>query len=191
MTVWNTYIKFLGKAHFFSSVGSAVWSLIPFLLAYPVLDSYFTASKMTPVRVLMIAINTLNLIILGVLPQALRSFKTYPVACDHASLLAPGRALLLFLLLMFGIIGWYTITLLSLKGWQHIKSGIVPVLVSVLQTMVFMNLGIVFGSLTRTFKQECQEFSDEEERSDHAAALRLLEKFQVSLSFPQSTKPLG
>ena len=182
MTAWNTYIKFLGKAQLFSPFGSGVWSLIPFLVAYPYMGHYFTAGLMTPVMVLTIAVNLLFLIVLGVLPQALRSFRDYAVPeCDDGSLLAPGKALLLFLLPMLVIIGWFTITLLSLTGWQLITSGMVTLLVSVLQTMVFVNLGIVFGSLTRTFQLECKEFAEGGEKSDHEAALYLLGKFQVSL----------
>ena len=182
MTAWNTYIKFLGKAQLFSSIGSGVWSLIPLLLAYPVLGPYFTAGGMPTVTSLTIAVNTLFLIILGVLPQTLRSFKDYAVPeCDDGSLLAPGKALLLFLLLMLVIFGQYTVSLLSVTEWQLIKSGLVSVVVQVVQTMVFLNLGIVFGSLTRTFQLECKQFADGEETSDYAAALHLLEKFQVNL----------
>ena len=182
MTAWNTYIKFLGKAQLFSPFGSGVWSLIPFLVAYPYMGHYFTAGLMTPVMVLTIAVNTLFLVVLGVLPQALRSFKDYAVPeCDDGSLLAPGKALLLFLLLMLVIFGQYTVSLLSVTEWQLIKSGLVSVVVQVVQTMVFLNLGIVFGSLTRTFQLECKEFAEGGEKSDHEAALYLLGKFQVSL----------
>ena len=182
MTAWNTYIKFLGKAQLFSPFGSGVWSLIPFLVAYPYMGHYFTASLMTPVMVLTIAVNLLFLIVLGVLPQALRSFKDYAVPeCDDGRLLAPGKALLLFLLLMLVIFGQYTVSLLSVTEWQLIKSGLVSVVVQVVQTMVFLNLGIVFGSLTRTFQLECKQFADGEETSDYSAALHLLGKFQVNL----------
>ena len=181
MTAWNTYIKFLDKAQLFSPIGSAGWSLIPLLLAYPYLGHYFTAGLMNPVMVLTISVNTLFLITLGVLPQALRSFRDYAASeCDVASLLAPGKALLLFLLLMIVIFGQYTVSLISLIGWQLIEFGLVSAVAQVLQTMVFMNLGIVFGSLTRTFQQECKEFAEGGEKSDHGAALHLLEKFQVS-----------
>ena len=183
MTAWNTYIKFLGKAQLFSPFGSGVWSLVPFLVAYPYMGHYFTAGLMTPVMVLTIAVNILFLIVLGVLPQALRSFKDYAVPeCDDGSLLAPGKALLLFLLLMLVIFGQYTVSLLSVTEWQLIKSGLVTVVVQVVQTMVFLNLGIVFGSLTRTFRLECKQFAEGGEKSYHEAALYLLGKFQVSLS---------
>ena len=183
MTAWNTYIKFLGKAQLFSPFGSGVWSLVPFLVAYPYMGHYFTAGLMTPVMVLTIAVNILFLIVLGVLPQTLRRFRDYAVPeCDDASLLAPGKALLLFLLLMLVIFGQYTVSLLSVTEWQLIKSGLVSVVVQVVQTMVFLNLGIVFGSLTRTFQLECKEFAEGGEKSDHEAALHLLGKFQVSLS---------
>ena len=180
MSIWNSYINLLKKLQFFTWAGSIIWSILPLPLLGVFVYQVLVTPEPIPLSIIIISCSGTggNLVFLSMIPQCIRNFKRYINSEIKNEILtnnmqAPSKLIWVVFLdcLLLSIVYFILAPTANLTVFTLAMMYLV--------SLVYLTvLGVLFGSLTKTFSMECKAVDDSVRLNSFEKATCLLLKFK-------------